>query len=106
MNRVRFRDIKPYAVVDDLDELQGPRTGVIELPHRVFWQHDTRFDLTTFGGARTAYQELLAEGQKKDLVQFLNRELLVRIWPQLRLDPRVRELWESRFPELVSVVVF
>jgi hypothetical protein len=35
--RLYFRDIKPYAVVDSLDQLRGPAGGVVELPHSVLW---------------------------------------------------------------------
>ena len=35
--RVHLRDIKPYAVVDSLDELHGPAGGVVELSHHVLW---------------------------------------------------------------------
>lgn len=31
--RVFFRDVKPYAIVDDLDQLRGPAGGVVELSH-------------------------------------------------------------------------
>ena len=35
--RVFFRDVKPYAIVDDLDQLHGPAGGVVELSHSVLW---------------------------------------------------------------------
>ena len=100
MERVRFIDIKPYAVVASLDELCGPETGMIHLPHRVRWQDDKDVDISDLGGARMAYQALLAEGDETVQAQLLNRRVLQRIWPQLHLDQRVRDLWESRFPEL------
>lgn len=57
-------------------------------------------DLDTFGGVRVAYQALLAEGNAADQVMGLNARKLVEMWPFLNLDPRVRRLWESRFPLL------
>ena len=100
MDRIRFRDIKPYCVVASLDDLCGPESGVIHLPHWVRWQDDKDVDISDLGGARMAYQALLAEGDETVQAQLLNRRVLQRIWPQLHLDQRVRDLWESRFPEL------
>lgn len=36
-DRVFFRDIKPYAMVDNLNQLRGPTGGAVELPHSVLW---------------------------------------------------------------------
>ena len=35
--RVFFRDVKPYAIVDRLDQLRGPAGGTVELSHSVLW---------------------------------------------------------------------
>lgn len=35
--RVFLRDVKPYAIVEDLDQLNGPAGGVVELSHSVRW---------------------------------------------------------------------
>lgn len=66
----------------------------------VRWQDDGDVDVTEPGGARMAYQALLAEGTGEIQAELLNKATLVRLWPQLNLDARVRDLWESRFPEL------
>lgn len=100
-SRVFFRDVKPYAIVDDLDQLCGPAGGVVELPHSVLWAPGGPYvDLDEPGGTALAYQAVLAEGAVEDLVQVLHRVRLIAIWPELMLDRRVREMWESRFPEL------
>ena len=52
MDRIRFRDIKPYCVVTSLDDLRGPERGVIHLPHWVRWQDDKDVDISDLGGAR------------------------------------------------------
>lgn len=102
MDRVRFRDIKPYEVVDSLDDLHGPAQGTIRLPIWVRWLDDGDIDVTDLGGARMAYQALLAEGTDEIQAQLMNKNTLMRLWPQLSLDSRVRELWEGRFPELMG----
>lgn len=103
MERVRFRDLKPYEVVASLDDLHGPAEGTIHLPIWVRWLDDGDIDVTDLGGARLAYQALLAEGTDEIQAQLMNKTILLRLWPQLSLDSRVRDLWEERFPELRGV---
>lgn len=99
--RVYFRDVKPYALVDSLDELRGPAGGVVSLSHSVLWAPGNgRIDLEEPGGTALAYQAVLAEGGVEDLVAVLDRSRLVTVWPDLMLPRRVRQLWASRFVEL------
>ncbi len=98
--RVRFRDLKPYDVVASLDELRGPARGLISLPRWVRWQSDGDVDVGDPGGLRMAYQALLSEGTAEVQTRLLNRKLLIAVWPELSLEGRVRDLWESRFGEL------
>lgn len=98
---VHFRDVKPYAVVEDLAQLRGPAGGMIELSHSVLWAPGGgRVNLDAAGELRMAYRAVLNEGTVKDLKGVLNRDRLVAVWPELLLPLRVLELWESRFPEL------
>ena len=81
--RVFFRDIKPYAIVDDLHQLRGPAGGVVELPHSVSWAPGGRsVDLDEPGGRGLAYRAVLAEGTVEDLEQILNRGQLIAVWPR------------------------
>lgn len=96
----RFRDIKPYFTPESLDDLQGPYTGEITLAHSVLWIGDGKVDLSQDGGVQLAYQALLAEGTPSDQTDGLNKKRLIEVWPHLMLDPRVAQLWESKFPEL------
>lgn len=99
--RVFFRDVKPYAIVDDLNQLSGPVGGVIELSHSVLWSPGgPQVDLDEPGGRALAYRAVLAEGTVEDLERTLNRDQLVEAWPALLLPRRVREMWQARFPEL------
>jgi hypothetical protein len=102
MRHVLFQDIKPYDVVDSLDELHGPSAGVVILPRAVYWGPDPKADLDTDDGIAKAYQAVLREGVVADLSALLSREVLVRSWNDLALPDRVRGLWESRFPELTA----
>ena len=35
--RVFFRDLKPYAIVESLDQLRGPTEGAVSLSRSVLW---------------------------------------------------------------------
>ena len=99
--RVRFRDVKPCHAPTTLDALRGPYYGLIDLPHGVRWQEDrVGIDVDDMGGRRMAYQALLTEGRVAEQERLLNRDRLIELWPVLNLDQRVRDLWETRFPEL------
>ena len=98
--RVRFRDVKPYEIVDSLDELQGPISGVITPPVDVYWSGLRRdFDVADDRQRRRLYQATLSHGRHEHLTAFLNRDYLLRDWVHLSLDERIVELWTERFPE-------
>lgn len=101
--RVHLRDVKPYAVVDDLNQLRGPASGVVELSHSVLWAPGGgRVDLDRLDELRLAYRAVLNEGSVEDLERVLTRDRLVAVWPELLLTFRVLELGESRFGEFRS----
>jgi hypothetical protein len=79
---------------------------VVELSHSVLWAPGGgRVDLDQPGGVGLAYRAVLNEGTVEDLVRVLNRDRLIAAWPDLMLPRRVRDMWESRFPELRSATV-
>jgi len=48
------------------------------------------------------YRIVLAEGQRADVVAFLDRDLLLAQWPDLRtmISRHIRVVWEEAFSEL------
>jgi hypothetical protein len=88
-----------------LDELAGPTTGVVRLPLHVAWSGLTAFDLTSPRPRMTLYRIVLAEGQRADILRYLNRDLLLSQWPVLRvlIGRHVSKVWEAAFPELSPV---
>jgi len=101
--RVFVRDVKPYAVPASLNDLAGPATGELVLPHSVMWAPgDGRVDLDVPGGASLAYRALLSEGSLEDILRLVNADRLRDVWGDLLLPRRVRSLWEAAFLELRS----
>jgi hypothetical protein len=43
---VLYEDGRPYTVPDSLEELTGPTSGVVELPQRLDWSEQGRYDLS------------------------------------------------------------
>jgi hypothetical protein len=89
-------------VVDDLADLAGPTAGTVELPLRLFWSlPDHRFDLDDPDTRLWYYQTVLREASRPaDLVTYLDRDTLVKIWPDLYLPRGVRRAWEDEHPAL------
>jgi len=90
-----------YVVPATLDVLTGPRTGVLELPKHIDWSPDNRYDLSLRDDAITFYSKVISEAASvEDLTNLINRDLLLTLWPSLRLPRRCAGLWTRAFPEL------
>jgi hypothetical protein len=85
-----------------LEELTGPATGTVDLPLHVVWSGRRSYELSRSRSLMSLYRTVLAEGQRQDLIAFLNRDLLVAQWPILRtlISRPLRDAWENHFPEL------
>lgn len=77
-----------------LDELTGPAHGVVQLPAHVAWSGLTSYDLDGGRSCMTLYRTVLSEGQRDDLSELLNRDLLLTRWPILRnlISRNIREV--------------
>lgn len=98
--RVFYRDVKPYEAPNDLAELAGPAQGTVALPRNVYWGPWPEAHLGIESDVLKAYEALLREGRASDQKALMNRELLLKVWPQLVVPERVRDLWQTRFAEL------
>jgi DNA-binding CsgD family transcriptional regulator len=89
-------------VIDDLADLRGPTAGPVELPLRLFWSlPDHRFDLDDPDMRRWYYETVLREASRPaDLTTYLDRDMLVRIWPDLYIPRGVRRAWQDQHPAL------
>lgn len=98
--RARYRNRLPRTLV----ELVGPSQGVVDLPLHVVWSGVSSFSVERPKACMSLYRIVLAEGQRQDLIRFLNKDLLLAQWPVLRrlVSRHLREVWEEAFPELAQ----
>ncbi|MFF4408586.1 transcriptional regulator [Streptomyces sp. NPDC001404] len=91
-------------LTSELSELSGPMHGIVSLPLHLAWSGLSEFDLDQPRLRMSCYRILLAEGQHDDLVGYLNRELLISMWPVLRtlISREIRDVWENTFNVLAS----
>lgn len=77
---------------------------MVDLPLHVVWSGRRSFEVDALRPRMGLYRTVLAEGQQQDVVDFLNRDLLIAQWPVLRtlISRLVRDVWEERFPELTA----
>jgi hypothetical protein len=99
--------LRPVVVTESLADLRGPVGGLVELPQRLFWSGPGRvFDLDDTDQALEMYEAVFdAARGAADLAEYVNGELLARLWSDLALAPRVRRAWESAHPLLALAAV-
>ncbi|MEV6757663.1 hypothetical protein [Streptomyces sp. NPDC051214] len=87
-----------------LEELSGPADGTVNLPLHVVWSGRRSYTLDRPKSRMSLYRTVLAEGQRQDLIDFLDRDLLIKQWPVLRtlISRPARDAWEAAFPDLAS----
>ncbi|WP_112467786.1 hypothetical protein [Streptomyces triticisoli] len=89
----RFRQRLPKS----LNELHGPTQGVVELPLHMAWSGMTSYDMGKPRQRMGLYRTVLHEGLRGNLPSYLNRDLLLQMWPVLRtlVGRTVRTVWEE-----------
>lgn len=103
MERILYEDGRPYTVPETLEELTGPTTGVVELPLRLDWSEQGRYDLADPKQLALMYEVVIRESMHvEDLRAFLDGPTLRRIWGRLWLSRKVRRMWETRFHALAT----
>jgi hypothetical protein len=100
------RRVRRAVEVPALDDLRGPREGTLTVPRRLYWSGDERYGTVDLGDeneAALAYESIIdAAHFTGELTEYLNAELLARVWPTLGVDRGRRQAWESRNPSLAA----
>ncbi|MEU5335641.1 hypothetical protein AB0G51_20265 [Streptomyces asoensis] len=96
--RARYKKRLPSS----LDELTGPEHGTVEPPLHIVWSGLRILDLDLPRQRMSLYRTVLAEGLRDDLCRFLNRDILLDLWPVLHklISRAAKDVWEEAFPEL------
>jgi hypothetical protein len=91
-------------VITDLADLSGPVDGAVTLPLWLYWSGPSpAFDLGVPSMRRWLYEIVLREAAgPEDLASFLDRGMLIALWPQLYLPKGVRQAWEEHHPVLLA----
>jgi hypothetical protein len=99
-----YSNRKPYKVAESLGELHGPTQGTVTLPQHLDWSGSSTYDLSKPVRLASMYRTVLNEAaSREDLSAWIDGQVLIQLWPTLWLPPRLRRLWESRFPELAAL---
>jgi hypothetical protein len=94
----------PYVVPDSLDQLAGPRSGIVELTVSIVWGPQRIFDLDNADDRLYLYQAVLSEASTLDqLTQLVNKDLLIELWPHLHLPRYCVRRWHVAFPQLAEI---
>jgi hypothetical protein len=100
------RALRPIVVPGALSDLNGPATGVLELPQWLCWSlpaDKRRFDLADPHQVRAAYEYVIdAARTQADLADWLNAGLLASVWGQLGMGRVKRQKWETALPALAG----
>lgn len=92
-----------YVLADTRTTLGGPAEDVLVLPTMLDWSGGARtYDLSEPPQVETMYTPVLREALNQEHLGFLNWDIHVDIWPALRVPNRVRDMWETAYPELNS----
>ncbi|MEU6443052.1 transcriptional regulator [Streptomyces sp. NPDC047046] len=102
LRRERFARRLPTTLAD----LTGPRHGTVRLPPHLAWSGLTAFDLDRPRLRMSCYRIVIGEAGRDDICRYLDRTLLLALWPTLRtlISRDIREVWEDAFPELGPAV--
>ena len=77
-----------------LDRSLPKASGVVRLPGHIAWSPPYQYDLADRRSLRRAYQRVMTEGLARDVLWFVDLDILIEEWDALHLSSHVREPWE------------
>jgi hypothetical protein len=96
--------LRRVAVAPDLDALRGPLHGRWQLPLHLDASSRSVYDFGSPPERELAYRVVLLEaGSRRDHEQWLNRDELLQLWPELYLPRVVRAAWEAEHAVLGQI---
>ena len=101
--RPSYGSRRPYAVPEAMADLHGPVNGLVELPSAIAWTGRRTYDLEAPADLVVMYERVIVEAPTVEVLDSLiNQGNLLSVWGRLYLPQHVRQLWQSRFPQLAS----
>jgi hypothetical protein len=98
------RVLRRAVAVPALADLRGSRDGTLVVPRGLYWSGGadcSQVDLASEDEIALVYESIIETARTTaDLVEHLNAELLIRVWPTLGIAPARRAAWEASNPEL------
>ncbi|TFB76083.1 hypothetical protein E3O21_11555 [Cryobacterium flavum] len=98
--RPGFWELRSIWVAEDLGTLTGPSSGTLILPPHLQWSSRRPVRLDDPASVGEWYACVMRESLSAEDLAILNRELFLRVWPDLFLPGRIRAAWQNSFPEL------
>ncbi len=96
--------LRRVAVAPDLDALRGPLHGRWQLPLHLDASSRSVYDFGSPPDRELAYRLVLLEaGSRLDHEQWLDRDELLRLWPELYLPRVVRAAWQAEHAVLARI---
>lgn len=96
--------LRRVAVAPDLDALRGPLHGRWQLPLHLDASSRSVYDFGSPPERELAYRVVLLEaGSHRDHKQWLDRDELLRLWPELYLPRVVRAAWQAEHAVLAQI---
>ncbi|WP_456156756.1 hypothetical protein [Streptomyces mirabilis] len=98
---LRCRPRRVASAPTSLNELAGPKHRMVALPLHIAWSGLRILDPDRPRQRRSLYRTVLAEGMRDDLCRFLNKGILLELWPVLRklINTAIKDVREEAFPE-------
>jgi hypothetical protein len=105
----RPRAMRRAVAAPALSNLHGAHHGTLLVPRRLYWSGGAdcgQVNLANEDEIALAYESIIETARTSaDLVEHLNAELLIRVWPTLGIAPARRAAWEASNPELTLTQV-
>jgi hypothetical protein len=100
--RVTFGDVVPYCTPTSLEALHGPTTGWVRVPSEINTSPDPVYNIDNRAWAVSLYSDTARVGTASQQEELLDRQMLIDLWPVMRLPQRCRAVWETKFPVLAQ----
>lgn len=105
MERTSYAERKQYGCPDEFGDLQGPVSGVITLPHHLWWWGERSFDMADENDRASVYVSVLNEGSTEEVCRYVNGPELQRLWSTILLPRKLVREYQSKFHELTGNIM-